>query len=102
LAEKKLDCPSGRLTTPRVRGNDEGVGTAAPPWVAEFLAGLIVTGSVLEAVAEAGIDFETAWALRRTEPAFEMYWDRAVRVHRRVMEGAPFLEAVGDEEVRVH
>jgi hypothetical protein len=102
LGGKKLDRPGGRLTTPRVRGNDEGAGADAPPWVAEFLAGLIVTGSVREAVAEAGIDFETAWAVRRTEPAFEMYWDRAVRVHKRVMAGVPFLEAAADEEVRVH
>lgn len=69
-----------------------------PPWVAHFLSGLIVTGSVRTAVAEADIDFDAAWALRRAEPAFAMYWDRAVRVHKAVMAGVPYFDAVGNEE----
>jgi hypothetical protein len=50
--------------------------------VTEFLATLIVSGSVKEAVAAAGIDFETAWKLRQREEEFAMYWDKAVRLHR--------------------
>jgi hypothetical protein len=46
----------------------------SPPWVTRFLSGLLVTGSVTEAVKEAGIDFETAWALRSAEPGFARYW----------------------------
>lgn len=74
----------------------------APPWVRHFLAGLIVTGSLRQALAEAGIDFDTAWALRRAEPEFAMYWDRAVRVHKSVAAGVPFLDAVAAEEESVH
>jgi hypothetical protein len=73
-----------------------------PPWVAEFLAGLIVTGSVLQAVQEAGIDFDTAWALRRVEPEFAHYWDRAASAHRRIMAGVPYHEAVADEAAGIH
>jgi hypothetical protein len=68
-----------------------------PPWVASFLAGLIVTGSICQAVDEAGVDFETAWAWRRAYPLFAGYWDRAVRVHRRVMRGEDFHDAVAAE-----
>ena len=74
----------------------------APPWVAEFLATLIVTGSVREAVSGAGTDFETAWALRRAEPEFAMYWDRAVRVHQAVMAGVSLLDAAAAEEASLH
>ena len=82
--------------------DDEGTESGeVPRWVAPFLAGLIVTGSVREAVDEAGIDFDTAWALRREYPVFAMYWDRAVRVHKRVMDGADFLDAEALEEAGV-
>ena len=70
-------------------------------WTSKFVAGLIVTGSVREAVEEAGIDFDAAWALRREYPVFAIYWDRAVRVHKRVMAGADFLDAVALGEVGV-
>lgn len=69
-----------------------------PTWVAHFLAGLIVTGSVREAVAEAGIDFDTAWALREAEPAFAFYWDKGLRAHREIMAGVPYWEAVADDD----
>jgi len=62
--------------------DDEDGDATAPPWLVEFLATLIVSGRVAEAVASAGIDFETAWALRRSEPEFAMYWDKAVHLHR--------------------
>lgn len=77
---------------PRPRRDGEG---EAPAWVAEFLAGLIVNGSVVKAVEEAGIEYETAWALREREPEFALYWDRAVGVHRKIAAGIPFAEAVG-------
>ena len=93
----------------RFRGNDEQdveapswvtselpSGRVRPAWVTHFLAGLIVTGSLRQALA--GIDFETAWELGKAEPEFAMYWDRAVRVHRRVMGGEDFLDAVAAEE----
>jgi hypothetical protein len=48
----------------------------------EFFATLIVTGSVKEAVAASGAEFEAVWLLRRLEPEFAKYWDRAVLVHR--------------------
>ena len=70
---------------------------ATPPWVAKFFAGLLVTGSVKEAVWEAGIDFDTVWAWREKYPVFAQYWDRALRVHRRVMDGEDFLYAVAAE-----
>jgi len=74
-------------------GND-GEDGVAPPWVAEFLAGLIVTGSVRQAVAEVGIEFETAWALRRKEPAFARYWDGAIQVYKAVGAGVPYFDAI--------
>jgi hypothetical protein len=74
----------------------------APEWVAQFLSGLIVTGSVAEAVKEAGIDFETAWALRSAEPEFARYWDRAASAHRRIAAGVPFEEAVADDTESIH
>lgn len=74
---------------PLPRGERESV---PPPWVVEFLATLILTGSVREAVGAAGIDFETAWALRDAEPDFAMYWDRAVHVHKGV---EAYLDASG-------
>ena len=86
----------------RLCGSDDGGEAVAPPWVAQFLAGLIVTGSVRTAVAEAGIEFETAWALRRAEPEFAMYWDRALRVHKGVMAGLAMLDAAAKEEASVH
>jgi hypothetical protein len=89
----------GRRVPDQVRDDQEA---AAPPWVALFLAGLIVTGSVREAVAEAGIDFETAWALRSAEPEFAMYWDRALRVHEDVAAGLALVDAVELEEGSVH
>lgn len=71
--------------------------TEPPPWTGKFFAGLIVTGSVREAVAEAGTDFETVWAWRREYPLFAQYWDRAMRVHRRIMAGEDFLDALAVE-----
>jgi hypothetical protein len=87
----------GRWFPEQVRDDESGA-AEAPAWTAAFLSGLIVTGSVRQAVDEAGIDFEVAWALRREYPEFAMYWDRALRVHRRIMAGVPFLEAVAAEE----
>ena len=49
-------------------------------------------------LAEAGIDFETAWAWREDYPLFAMYWDRAVRLHKAVASGVPMLEAIAAEE----
>ena len=69
----------------------------APMWVAAFLTGLIVTGILRQALDEAGIDFDTAWALRRAEPEFAMYWDRAMRAHRRIAAGVPFWEVLAGE-----
>ena len=60
----------------------------------QFFAGLIATGSVRQAVAEAGIDFDTAWALRRDEPAFAFYWDKAALVNMALSAGFSFGEAV--------
>ena len=74
----------------------------APAWVAQFLCGLIVTGSLRQALDEVGVDFETAWTLRRAERAFAFYWDRAVVAHRRIMAGVPFHEAACDEAASVH
>jgi hypothetical protein len=71
-----------------------------PAWVPKFWAGLMVTGSLREALAEAGIDFETAWAFREDYPVFAMYWDRAMRVHKRIDAGMPFGEAAAREEDR--
>lgn len=82
-----------RQTDSGFGGNDGDGEAGAPPWVAEFLATLIVTGSVRESVVEAGIDFETAWALRRAEPAFAMYWDRAVRMHKGIVARLAALDA---------
>jgi hypothetical protein len=50
--------------------------------VPAFLAELMITGSLRAAVAHAGIAFETVSALRRAEPEFAKYWDRALLVHR--------------------
>src|SRR5258708_7788962 len=82
--DRRADGPFSSL-----RGNDDGDGGGdddaagtAPAWVAEFLATLIVTGSVRQAVAAAGIELETAWDLREREAEFAMYWDKAVRLHR--------------------
>jgi hypothetical protein len=69
-----------------------------PPWVGPFFVGLMVTGSVLLALGEAGVDFETAWAWRREYPVFAEYWDKSLRVHRRVMRGEDFHDVVRDEE----
>ena len=68
-----------------------------PRWMSKFFAGLLVTGSVKEAVREARIDFDTVWAWREMYPVFAAYWDRALRVHRRVMDGEDFFEAVAAE-----
>jgi hypothetical protein len=87
----------GKQGSDRVR-DDEGV--EVPAWVPKFWAGLMVTGSLREALAEAGIDFETAWAFREDYPVFAMYWDRAVRVHKRIDAGMPFGEAAAREEDR--
>lgn len=75
-----------------------GDATEPPAWMPEFFAGLIVTGSVVEAVRDARTDFETVWAWRREYPMFAHYWDRAVRVHRRLLDGEDFLDAVAAEE----
>ena len=84
--DRRADGPFSSL-----RGNDDGDGDrddgggsagSAPPWVAEFLATLIVTGSVRQAVAAAGIELETARDLRLRDAEFAMYWDKAVRLHR--------------------
>jgi hypothetical protein len=87
-------------------GSPAGSGTTddaiVPTWVARFLSGLLVTGSVTEAVKEAGIDFETAWALRSAEPEFARYWDRAASAHRRIAAGVPFEEAVADDTESIH
>jgi hypothetical protein len=92
-----------RQADSRLRGNDgDGCDELVPPWVTEFLAGLVLTGSVRQAVDEAGIDFETAWDLRRAYPEFAMYWDRALRVHKGVMAGLAVRDAVEAEEARVH
>jgi hypothetical protein len=93
---------TARAWDSRFRGNDKDGEVAVPAWVSEFLCGLIVTGSVVEAVEEAGIAFETAWTYRKQYPEFAMYWDRAVRVHKRVMAGTDFLSAVAAEEASVH
>jgi hypothetical protein len=66
----------------------------------KFLEGLIATGSVREAVEDAGVDFEVAWALRQRSLVFRVYWDRAVRVHKRIDAGMPFGEAAALEEDR--
>jgi hypothetical protein len=50
----------------------------------------MLTGSVREAVEDAGISFETAWALRGAEPAFAMYWDRAALVNKAWRPGSSF------------
>jgi hypothetical protein len=71
-----------------------------PAWVPKFWAGLMVTGSLREALAEAGIDFETAWAWREEYPVFAMYWDRAVRLHKAVLSGVPMLAAMAAEEAQ--
>jgi hypothetical protein len=62
----------------------------APAWLPEFLATLMLTGSLREAVEDAGITFETAWALRGAEPAFAMYWDRAALVNKGLAAGSSF------------
>jgi hypothetical protein len=93
LAERQLGS--------RFRPNEDA-GDAAPPWVRHFLAGLIVTGSLRQALDEAGIEFEMAWALRRAEPEFAYYWDRAAQAHRRIAAGVPFAEAVSDDTASVH
>ena len=76
------DQEAGPRIVPGVTGEAE-----APAWVPQFLAGLIVTGSVRQAVAEAGIDFDTAWALRQAEPAFALYWDKAALANMGLSEG---------------
>jgi hypothetical protein len=70
----------------------------APAWLPEFLATLMLTGSVREAVEDAGISFETAWTLRGAEPAFAMYWDRAALVNKGMAAGLEFTEAVAAAE----
>jgi hypothetical protein len=55
-----------------------------------------------QALDEAGIDFDTAWALREAEPEFAMYWDRAARVHRHVAAGMCLLDAAALEEGLLH
>ena len=92
-----------RKVSPPDRGNGEQEGSGeAPAWVPQFLGGLIVTGSLREALAEARIGFETAWALRKAEPEFAMYWDRAMQAHRRIVAGVAFAEAVADEAASIH
>jgi hypothetical protein len=93
MKSKRGGPPAGSGTT------DDAI---VPPWVARFLSGLLVTGSVTEAVKEAGIDFETAWALRSAEPEFARYWDRAASAHRRIAAGVPFEEAVADDTESIH
>jgi hypothetical protein len=74
----------------------------APAWLPEFLATLMLTGSVREAVEGAGIAFETAWTLRGSEPAFAMYWDRAALVNKGLAAGLEFYEAVAAAEAGVN
>jgi hypothetical protein len=62
----------------------------------------MLTGSVREAVEDAGISFETAWALRGAEPAFAMYWDRAALVNKGMAAGLEFFEAVAAAEAGVN
>lgn len=76
--------------------------TQAPAWLAQFLSALIVTGSVRQALDEAGVDFDTAWKLRQDEEDFAYYWDRALRAHRLIMSGLPYWEAVSDEAALVN
>lgn len=86
----------GRRRVPDpVRGDEEEL----PAWVAPFWAGLIVTGSVRDAAEEAGVSFETAWAWREAYPLFAAYWDRAVRIHKAVIAGAPMRAALAREEL---
>jgi hypothetical protein len=74
----------------------------APAWLAEFLAKLMLTGSVRDAVEDAGITFETAWSLRGAEPAFAIYWDRAALVNKGMAAGLEFFEAVAAAEAGVN
>jgi hypothetical protein len=90
---------TGRKRIPDQVRDDEGAGEV-PAWVTAFLAGLIVNWSVLLALREADVDFETAWALRSAEPEFAMYWDRALRVHRAIM--ADVLDTAECDEASVH
>jgi hypothetical protein len=83
-----------RRVPEQVRDDEE-----APAWCRDFFAGLIVTGSVREALGEARVDFETAWAWRGHYPLFAMYWDRAIRVHKAVAAGVPPGEAAEWEEL---
>jgi len=71
----------------------------APPWVSQFLAGLIVTGNLRQTLDEAEIDFDTAWRLREAEPAFAYYWDKALRVHK---SGALLALAAGRHAGALH
>jgi hypothetical protein len=66
----------------RFRGKDEKEEARPPRWMVEFLATLMVTGSVKEAVEASGAELEAILLLRRLEPAFAKYWDKAVRLYR--------------------
>jgi hypothetical protein len=96
----------GRWIPDQVRDDDDHDDVdgeaAVPAWVTHVLAGLMVTGSTRTALAEAGIEFDTAWALHEEEPEFAMYWERALRVHKGVMAGLAMLDAAECEEASVH
>ena len=96
------DDDGGEREVPRWVTNEPPSGRVQPAWVTHFLTGLIVTGSIRTALAEAGIGFQTAWALREEEPEFAMYWERALRVHKGVMAGLAMLDAAEFEEASVH
>ena len=89
--------------SPPDRGNGEQEASARSPGMGAAVSRrLIVTGSLREALADARIGFETAWALRKAEPEFAMYWDRAMQAHRRIVAGVAFAEAVADEAASIH
>ena len=83
-------------------GDDVDGEAGVPAWVTPFLAGLMVTGSIRTALAEAGIEFDTAWALHEEQPVFAMYWERALRVHKGVVAGLALLDSAECEEASVH
>jgi hypothetical protein len=64
-------------------GDDEKEADRAPPrWMVEFFATLMVTGSVRDAVEASGAELDAVLLLRRLEPQFAFYWDKALRVHK--------------------
>ena len=66
----------------------------AREWVARFYSALMFTGDAATAAREAGIDLETAQALREAEPDFAWFWDASVRTFKWMEAGLSFAEAV--------